>query len=83
MSECKGCSGTCCTGEGSEPCVCEAPAAVSPLLSQLRKRFPGETITEKMAEAAQKIGNANGLTPGLVMTVLLASEKEGWEYVGW
>lgn len=54
----------------------------TPLLTELRKRFPNEVVSEEAAEAAKKIGDANGLHPGLVMTVLLAAEKEGWKYVG-
>lgn len=29
MSDCRGCGGTCCTGEGSEPCTCE-PRSTKP-----------------------------------------------------
>lgn len=60
----------------------EAAQAATPLVKELQHRFPNEVITEQMADAARKIGDANGLHPGLVMTVLLAAEKEGWEYVG-
>lgn len=63
---CRGCSGTCCTGIGSEPCTCPPPSLLEraayfmshlPTDSQLDARMPnGDTGREILAALEEAVG---------------------------